>query len=332
VLGNITYSTGATDKTTVFWSDAGDLLDFATGAGQTSGAAILTDVSGTIQQFEQLGDRLMVYGDNSIHAITYLADTTKILSFERTLDETRLVSRRSLVNLGLFHLFLSQENVVLFDGTRLTRHIGDQIYRSYRDEFFATNKYQSFAFHDPAKRQAYFCYPINGGSSQFYQVEYDLGDPRAGLWTRTSFFDRATCMGWFSRDNNLAYDSVQLIGVKYSGTDFPYSQGSIKGAFPVRVFGTAGGRVCLDDDTVPNDGANPVSSFWDSVDFTVPEAFLSQQGRWIEVELDLKGWEVELWYSSDQGGTYIKQTDIPLVSDWHKYRVPIDVMSPTLTV
>ena len=114
--------------------------------------------------------------------------------------------------------------------------------------------------------------------------------------------------------------------------DLPYSQGSIKGGFPVRVFGSTNGRVYLADDTIVNDTTAAVQSYWDTIDFEVPQELQSVLGRWIEVELDAKGWEVDVYYSIDEGQSYVYVSSLALSSVWNKYRVPIDVSSKTLRI
>lgn len=328
ILGNISYTSGEPNESLVIWSETQELTRFAD-VDNGTGAAILTDTQGEIQKFLELGDRLMIYSDNSVHGMTFVQGNI-IFSFEKILQETRLVSARTVVNIGPFHVFLSQENVVYFDGTRLTFHLGNHIYRSYRDEFYASSRHLSFTFHDVALQHVYFNYPTAVDDSQMYLIEYILRNLDSSTWTRIKYTDNATCMGQFSRDSNLACNSAQFAGVPCSGTDLPCAQGSVKGGFPVRVFGTEDGKVALADETVPNDAGVAPDSYWDTVDFTVPESYQSELARWIELELDLKGFECDLYYSKDQGQTYILLKTLDLTSNYSKYRIPFDVMSRTI--
>jgi hypothetical protein len=329
VLGNISYASGDPDRTLVTWSETQELTKFLD-TDNDAGSAILTDTQGDIKKFMILGDRLMIYSDNTIHSVTFVAGLI-VFTFEKILQETRLLSPRSIVNIGPFHLFMSQENVIYFDGTKLWGQIGDRIYRSYRDELDASNRHYAFAFHDVAKLHVYFAYPITG-DSQFYKTEYKLSNILDSTWTRIHYNDRALSMGFFSRDVDLACDSAQFSGVSCSGTDFPCSQGSVKGAFPVRVFGTTAGRVALCDDTIPNDNGTASESRWESLDFTVPAKFQSELGRWIEVELELKGFECTVWTSVDKGGTFQQVKDLSLSESWQTYRVKVDLMSRSLRI
>lgn len=328
LLGNVTLSSA--QPTSIYWSETQELLKFSDVLNLT-GAAILPDVQGQILKFVQLGDRMMIYSDNAIHSMLYVQGQV-LFSFEKVLQETRLLSARSIANIGPFHLFMSQENIIFFDGSKLTGPIGNRVYRSYRDELFASNRKMAFAFHDVAKLHVYFCYPIAGNDSQFYKAEYSLGNIQGANWTKIKYIDRATSMGFFSRDQNLTCDSTFLLGVKCSGLNLRCDQGSVKGAFPVRVFGTSGGRVALCDDTVPNDNGTAAESYIDTKDFNPPPNMQSQLTRWTEIELDLKGFEVEVWTSVDQGRTYQLVENLNLKNEWQWFFVPIDLMSRTLRV
>lgn len=338
ILANV--NDGAAHPTTLYWSEIQSLTKFQD-VTQDTGSAIIPDVEGEIQRMLQLGDRIMIYSDNAIHAMTYIAGTS-IFTFQKILQETRLVNKRSIVNIGPFHLFLSQENVIYFDGTPLWGQIGNSIYRSYRDEFDSSNKFMSFAYHDVAKLHVYFFYPTSSSTSQAYKVEYTLQNIMGSSWTKLKYVDRATSMGQFSRDSNLTWDSPYLVDVRWAGITLTWTQGSIKGSFPVRVFGSDGGDVFLSDDTVPNDNGVAPDAYWDTMDFTseqayllayrIPQPYQSEFMRIIEVEMDLKGFEVDVLYSIDQGQTYVPIMTLNLSNSWNWYRIPIDVMTRTFRI
>lgn len=330
VMGNVT--TASDNHSTVFWSNAQKLDDFSTATvdGDT-GAGVIPDVDGDIVKLMVLGDRCYIYTLNTIHSMMYVGGAVT-MTFMRVLAETRLLSSRSITNVGQFHLFMSQENVVLFDGTSITREIGDRIYRGYRDELYSSKRYFAFAFHDPAKRQVYFAYPTATDVSQIYNVEYQLTDMQSSSWTKFQYNERIISMGFFSRNSDLHWDSAQIAGVGWNQLTISWAQGSIKGGFPVKVAGTAGGRVLLLDDTAQNDQNTAIDSWFDTMDYTVPQSFLSELGRWIEVEMELRGFECDVYYSKDEGQTYTFVKKLDLTSEWKKYKIFVDVMSRTFRI
>lgn len=321
VLANVTTTDQA--RQAVIWSDTGKLLDFT---GENSGLQTVTEASGDLLRLIPLGDRLVIYADNSISMIAYVGGSI-IYSFETSLQETRLVSPRCVVNIGPFHVFMSQEDIVLFDGSRLTTPIGQKIYREYREILSVEHRERSFAFHDSAKRTIWFAVPIDDATSIFYTLEYNLQDYNASVWLRQRTAARPYALGFFSRDNTLAWDSPALAGLSWNQITFTWGQASLRKAFPVRVIGTSS-RVLLNDETLPNDSNTVIESYWDSIDFTVPGAFESENGRWLEIEIELSGIEVDVYISIDEGETYTLLEHLELTPKFVVYKVLCDVVSP----
>lgn len=325
ILVNVTK--GSNNGQMIAWSDAQSLTQFNTGL---SGEAVIPGVKGSFVRAEQLGDRMVLYSTNSMCTMTYVGGTD-IYSVELVGDETRLLSPKSIANLGAFHMFLSQENVFLFDGSRLMRTMGDKIYRQYREEVDVANAYQAFAFPDFARQQAYFVIPT-GGVHAIYKLDYDLSDIASSKWSRHQYADRPLCMGFYTRTFDLLFDSILCQNLDWSDADFDWSAGATKIGFPLRVFGTSGGRVMQADDTVGNDNGTGISAYADTVDFVVPQGFLSENARWLEIEADLQGTSCIVSYSPDKGVTYIPVDTIALGGSFEKYELQIDGYSPTLRV
>jgi hypothetical protein len=324
-LGDITVADH--ERQTVAWSDTGKLLDFT---GPNSGVAILTEAQGTLVRMLPLGDRLVAYSENAINLIAYVGGDI-IFSFESSLQETRLVSGRAIVNIGPYHIYMSQEDIELYDGSRLHQSIGGRIYREYRQDLFVELKSRAFAFHDAAKKTIWFNVPISDTTSRYYVLEYDLSDITKSTWVRYEFRDRPVSMGFFSRDSTLFWNSAAIAGLSWRSVELTWDQASTRKGFPTRVFGAAN-RVFTSDDVIPNDNGSIIPSFWDSIDFTVPQGFESELGRWIELELELKGVECDISISLDEGQTYQLLDTLALNSQWKKYSVFCDEVSSHLRI
>jgi hypothetical protein len=113
--------------------------------------------------------------------------------------------------------------------------------------------------------------------------------------------------------------------------DLTWDRGSVRQGFPVRLIGSAG-KVFLADDSYGTDNGYPFTGYWESPDFVIPQLYRSELARWIELELELKGYEAEVSYSVDQGATYVSAGRLDLDSSWTHYKVPIDVTSKTIRV
>jgi len=226
---------------------------------------------------------------------------------------------------------MSQENIVMFDGTRLIRQIGDRIHRKYREELYMEEQYKAWAFHDAAKRHVYFNVPISSSQSKVYQLDYDTFDMQQAKWVAQSFADRPLSMGLFSREATLRWNSASIADFEWQTPNFAWGQGSIRKGFPTRVMGTAD-RVFLADDTAQSDAGSNINSYWDSIDFTIPQAFQSQLARWIELELEMQGIEIDIYFSTNEGSSFEYVETLYLEPRWKKHNVFIDQMSETFRI
>lgn len=311
------------------WSANQKLLNFTddiNGAGE----AIIPGVKGKFVRAEPLGDRMVLYSENSLAVLTYVGGIA-IISAEIVTDETRLVSGRSVVNLGPYHLFLSQENVYLFDGSRLIRTIGDAIFRQYRDELAVPRVQEAFAFHDAARQQVFFIIPIDTTDHAIYVLDYNLQDLTNWKWTRQSYNEMPTAMGTWSRFSTLTWDSDWATNTQWQYAQSPWNQGSTKEGFPVRIV-ACGDKVYVSDETVSLDGAATIEARWETIDFTVPGEFLSSTARWLEIEFEARGSQAVVSYSIDGGRNFTLVDTLTLTSAWTKYKLPIDITGNELRV
>jgi hypothetical protein len=327
VLGNVT--TTSNEPGTITWSKTGSLTDFGFGTSQgNSGSRPMTDIVGPIRKPLVLSDRLMIYSDDTIHGVTHTGGT-EIFSFERLLSDTRLASARSVVDVSGSHMFLGQENVYLFDGTRNLLPLADLISLRTREELQSDLKARAWAFLDKAKNNVYWCIPTGDDTSNIYKMEFNLYDLKQVRWTKLVYPNRLTVMGFWRRNQNLAWDELTAT---WAGLSWNWNQGSVKAGFPQRVLGF-GQSVALEDDTVWTDNDEVVDAFWDSIDLTPPEdAYLGELGRFSQIELELRGGEVEVYYSVDRGANFVLADTLELTGSFTRYKVDIDVVGASLRV
>jgi len=312
----------------VVYSNIDSLVDFKNG---TSGEALISDSQGPLIQCKPLGDRLIIYSDNSITTMSYVGGEVLWL-WETLIQDVRLVSPRGIVNIGPFHLLMRKENISVFDGTRLLRDIGDRVAREYRDILDENNRLKAFAFLDKAKNHVYFAVPRVGSGTLLYLVEYDTLDVQRLAWARQSFTQRLTTMGFYRRDLSLTWNSPVLVGKKWSDVNFEWFQASITKGFPLRVMGFADSKVSVADDTENSDNGGAIDGIYETVDLVSPSEYQSVVCRWLEIELDLRGTDVEVSISLDKGATYKVLEVVDLTSAWTRYRVQLDELSRSLRI
>lgn len=311
------------------WTDFNSLVDFGTG---TSGEILTTDLNGPIEACLPLGDRLVIYGKDSIGVLTYVGGDV-IFTYETLVQDTRLTSGRGIINLGPYHFLMRKENIAGFDGTRAVRDIGDNIYRGYKSRFNGDLRLRSFAFLDRASNRIYFAIPVNSTTTIFYLAEYGTFDIANITWSRLSFPVRITTMGLLTRNDDLKWDSSIISGRSWTSMNQTWdSATSIKG-FPVMMLADSSGNVYIVDGSAVTDNGTAIIAEWQSADFSATQGqFQSIISRWFEIELDLIGRSVEVSYSVDQGSNWTVTTTLTLQSDWKQYKVPILVSGRTIRI
>lgn len=342
LFGN--YETGG--EKYVIWSNNGNFQEsdgFTAGVNDDSGSLFLPDADGAILKLEPLGDRLVIYTENSIHVMSYVGGDF-IFSQEQVVRETRLLSPRAIANLGPFHFYVSQENFYLFDGTRLLRTIGDVVQQDYREHVNLDLANQAFAFHNTPVNEVYFVIPTGTSevdATRTYTIEYDLYSLDNTRWSTTVYVDRITSMGYFTRGDEtsggtgLTWDAGSIAAQTWATFDqtAPWNSGTIREGFPVLIMGDFSGDVFQTGLVQQDDGTN-FESTWHSIDFTVPQVYASEYGRWIDLDIELRGSSVTIDVNTNGGSEPWTNvvTDLSLEPKWTRYKFPIDVFGETCRV
>ena len=339
VMGGI--YTDAEEYRIVAWSDT---TDFFLYTGGNSGTNLVSEAIGDIWKLTSLSDRIAIYTQGgSVHLMSHVGQAV-LFAWDTILTGLSLVGPRAIVNLGAFHILLSREGFFIFDGTRLLRPYGKElISRFVKDNLSPEFAIRAFGFHDTPNNHAYFVLPTGEDASVTLLLEYDLGDFRNSTWMPLAYTDRPTSMGFYSRHDDLTWDAMDItdwLSWEELAFDFKWSDRSIEQGFPVRVIGAAD-AVYKAEDTLADDNGVAFTSRWESVELTVPLAFRSSTGRWLEIEGELQGTSVDVEYSVDSGETWTfagvesDGTDadgVTLTTGWQKLKFLIDVVSDTLIV
>lgn len=326
VLGAVALSGTAATSKSVIWSDVIDFDEFVTG---TSGETLLPGLSGAILSLETIGDRLAIYSNDTI-AMMLFVGFPLIFSFEIVVENTRLVSARAIVPFGPAHLYCSQENFYFFDGTRNIRPVGDRIRVLYKQDLDITIGNRLFTFNDVNRRLIFITVPRTSTVSSTFVFDYSVFDLKKFRWTRYEYNDRPTSMGTFLKRSAIpSWLDPPLIN--WDEDTGIWDEASEKVDFPLRVLG-AKSQVFIMDEIITTDDTIAVTATYESVDFVVPEADISHIGRWLEIEGDFSGNEVEVLFSTDQGATFTSAETLTLTSISVNRTVFIDTIGRTLRI
>lgn len=327
VLGNI--RTSEREPQLIAWSDTADFDEFNTG---NSGIATIADIIGSIQAMVPLGDRLIIYTTDSIAAMSFVGGSI-LFSFETILQNTSMISPTAIVNLGYAHLFAGGENIYLFDGTNNLVPIADGIKNTYRDTLDVSQASKAHVIHDPLKREVYWFIPNSSTTYKVFHMGYDVQNLTNPQWAILEYADILRASGIFVQDQSLRWNSAELVGQVWSTELYSWSSTRRASTVPDLVFGSSTGDVFKVDSADTDDDGTAINSYWDSIDFTVPESFMSVNARWIEIEAELKGTEVDVQISLDSGATYTTVTSgQALTSSFTTYKFFCDKVSRKMRV
>ena len=331
-LGAITLSTSGEEPQTVAWSAAGDFDDHSSG---TSGVQILHELETPIKAMRTLGDRLVIYSDNQIINGAFVG-LPAVFAFETIIPEgTRLISPKSVIPINVGHIYGSEENFYLFDGTRGLRVIGDTIRNDYKIIKDQENLHRTASLNDFAKKTIYLAIPDISGGSMVYTIEYNIFDLSKMVWGKEKYVDDVRAFGFLTNTIVLTWEDAifEVPNNPWENETVEWTAEGEQVDFPVRVFGNTAGEVFLVSEGAAQDDGDAFTMHYDTIDFTVPQIFQSVFGRWGEIEFEAKGENVDILVSKDLGASFETiEADKVINGSYKTYIVPIDVSARTLRV
>jgi len=111
-----------------------------------------------------------------------------------------------------------------------------------------------------------------------------------------------------------------------------WSEDYYQGRFPAPVMASLDGRA-LGLLTSDSDDGSAIDAFLETKDFTVPQIYRSELGRWLELEAELSGSTVGVSYSLDQGVSWTSIEAARVLQGggtWSRERFFLDETSQTI--
>lgn len=298
---------------TVVWSNVNSFVDwgFGSGGAGTSGEAILSDINSPLNTGVHLGDRLVLYADDSLTQMTHVGGDS-VFVFDTLIRKTTVVSSRGIVDMGGFHLFVSTNNIKLFDGTRMLKNVGDRIFRGLEIGFqqIPSLAPKIFAFYDERRGRVHVCVPwspsdVSGNTPQILVGEWDGLDISKMVWSVDPFnVRRITTLGETSQDSS-----------------------------PSLMFGFSTGRVSKsrgEEQATQFDESNGTQSRidfrYDTIDFTAPVEHQSSLIIAEEIEFEARSTvtpaTIKISSSVDEGVTLVSLgTQVLTADQWVKFKM-----------
>lgn len=324
------------------WSAAGDFDEFETG---DSGFQLMYQLGTGIRALKVLGDRIAIYSNDTIMTGVFVG-LPAVFIFEVVIPNgIRLVGPKAIASINVGHVFLSEENIYLFDGTRGLRVLGDSIYTDYKQFKDFANLQRTTLLNDFAKRTIYFAVPFQGSRTTVYTARYDVFNLADIVWAKEEYEDNVRSWGYHINVTEiLTWEDApwETNNTPWRDEIGIWSEESEQIGFPIRVYGTPEGRVVIVTEGIASDRGEDVVQFYETKDFEVPElegspigglgTGESLLGRWTEIEFEAAGIGFTVMYSVDRGRVYNLFQEVELQETFVTYRIPIDHVGRTLRV
>lgn len=179
VAGNITES-GTNYPVKIMWShpaDPGTLPSTwdATDATKDAGNLPIADAVGVLIDAMELKDSLIVYAENSTHALDYVGGTF-IMRNRKVFGMSGAMNRNCIAEFDGWHLVLTASDVVMHDGYNATSVLDKRSRRYLFQSIDTAAKGQCFVFKNPFLNEIFICYPSIGATSCDKAMVYNYVD------------------------------------------------------------------------------------------------------------------------------------------------------------
>lgn len=253
---NVTYD-GTNYPHVVAWShsadpgslpDSWDHLDPTKDAGQIE----LTDVhGGKIVDGEMLGNQLIIYKENAVHAMRYIGGIS-LFRTEPLLTTSGILASKCMTtfNKGLRQFVVSADDILIHAGSSVAESIAeDRVRKMIFSEMDSTNYANSFCYDNSPMGEVWFHFPSNGNTTPNVVAIWDY---KNNTWSMRDLKAVAADRGALSTGSTATWDSDADV---WDIDDEPWSNTSLERMIVVTSEGS--GKFYNIDSGTLFDDANP---------------------------------------------------------------------------
>lgn len=150
----------------------------------------LVDVPGPIRAMKALGAYFVAYKDRGIFVGSYVG-TPIVWSWTLLPGEIGCPSNESVVKIGSAHIFISFDNIYMFDGTR-PQPIGDGVKTWFFNDLNKSYRHKVLGVHDKINSRVWFFYPRNDSAAGSPNAAL-IYNYQTGKWGWTSMSVESVC-------------------------------------------------------------------------------------------------------------------------------------------
>jgi hypothetical protein len=311
VLGHV-ESGGNAYPMRVQWSDTGDP---ETWTGGNSGHIDLMEGVDWIQWVDTLSDKIVVIKERSIYT-GYLVNTADIFAFDLRVPGIGACASGGVVNLGDEIIFLGWDNVYAFNGITV-EPIGDVI----KDELFNLmspsnlNKVHHLLVEE--YDEIHFFVPT--AESTWPEAEFVFNYVKR-CWTRNTRNVPIISAGYYWRRTQSSWDNIEGT---WNEQGARWNDRALLQSAPSNLLGDPDGNIYEWDYTLNTDEEEPYEAYFDTKDYTMDN--WDQQNYYMRLDIVASGDFVDVYYSKDEGITWVLLEKVILESAWKTYKIDFRV-------
>jgi len=306
---------GTVVRQRVKWTDAA----VTTLTGGTSGSADLRDGSDWVLNAVQLGSKMAIYKERSIVIQEHVGGSI-VYRFTTKITGIGLAAERCVADLGGEHIFLGSDlNVYRFDGGPDIVPIGDEIQSELRATVDATNGSRSFMHIVEELNEVWLCIVETGDTLPDRIYKWNFIDK---TWSTDSLAHAAGAMGYYRRTSTTSWNNA---AGTWDSQVARWDDRTFSTNAPTNLMGSSVGKLTEWSQNQFNDDGSTMDVIFDTPDLTSGDNYTRTFRRYFDFNFEAKGTAVDVYYSTDEGATYVLLETVTLTGNWTRYNVECDL-------
>lgn len=168
----------------VLWSDKaapGNVpATWAAAANNEAGDNVISDTPGRCITAANLGRSLIIYKEQSTHAVDYIGDASdEIFNFRTLFSQLGALSRHSIADINGRHFVVTDGDIVLNDGVRPRSIAYGQRRKDFFDSLDQENYERHFVVYNRGSDEVWLCFPTAGETIPNRAMIYNV---KSGDW------------------------------------------------------------------------------------------------------------------------------------------------------
>lgn len=297
---------------TAIWSDTGNFTEWLSGnAGQLSEM----NFDGEVIRMIPYATNLVLFSRNSIGCLCYI-DPSVIFGNTLYLSGIKLVAPGAVCYLSPYIIFAGQDNLYVWDGTRVIIPFGDKIRPIWLEDRDELHLSRTKLFHDYTIDKIRFIIPTGALTSRYFTLEIDNLMSLMSIMRSEEVENKR--IKWHEATYPERIIDYGMYVARVGGQDFSQV-----------VLGSTNSLVYVEGSQNDDNGV-AISLTYDTCDHTIPQVYRSQLARWVEFEFEANGTSIDCSYSIDNGATWTFISTTTLTETLTQYKIYFDISSRTI--